>query len=261
MSVPLITSPFIQNQPPTWASAWGQDQHGYYADWMIESSDDYWDVLTQRMRWIPPGSFKMGGDVNYNGNTIENGFWFADTTCTQELWQAVMGDNPSRFDDRDDCPVEQVSFEDVSRFLDHVNEMIPKLNLALPNEEQWEYACRAGTTTPFSFGGTITTDQANFDGNYPMGDSPKGEYRQRTVGVKELPCNLWGLYQMHGNVWEWITSAGSSLRVVRGGGWLDGARFVRSADRVWLHPGTRFSHLGFRCLSSAEPSQPGRRAE
>ena len=113
-----------------------------------------------------------------------------------------MGENPSHFKG-EDLPVESVSWDDVQTFLNALNGLRPELKLELPSEAQWEYACRAGTQTPFWFGDTITTDQANYNGNYPYGDEPKGENRRKTVAVKALPANGWGLYQMHGNVWEW----------------------------------------------------------
>ncbi|MEI7702545.1 MAG: formylglycine-generating enzyme family protein, partial [Planctomycetia bacterium] len=201
------------------------------------------------------------------------GFWLADTACTQELWEAVMGSNPSFFkgEKRMLRPVEQVSFEDVSEFLGKLNQLVPHGMLTLPTEAQWEYACRAGTTTPFSFGDTMTTDQVNFDGNHPYGNSPKGVYRKETVEVQSLPANRWGLHQMHGNVWEWCSDwyaeylsqpqvdptgpATGSYRVFRGGSWCDVARLVRSACRHWFGPGARSSSLGFRLLSSASPDR------
>ena len=161
-----------------------------------------------------------------------------------------MGSNHSNFKDVKGTlrPVEQVSFDDVTEFLVKLNQLVPHGTLTLPTEAQWEYVCRAGTATPFSFGDTITTDDVNFDGNYPYGDSPKGEYRKKTVEVKSLPANRWGLYEMHGNVWEWCSDwyaeysaepqvdppgpATGSDRVIRGGGWSDSARYVRSAYRA-----------------------------
>ena len=84
-----------------------------------------------------------------------------------------------------------------------MKQLKPGLELGLPSEAQWEYACRSGTETPFSFGENITTEQLNYNGNYPYADGKKGKYREETMDVKSLPCNKWGLYQMHGNVWEW----------------------------------------------------------
>lgn len=113
-----------------------------------------------------------------------------------------MGDNPSHFKDPAK-PVDSVSFEDARRFIGRINQRVAGLDLDLPTEAMWEYACRAGTTTPFSCGNNITSDQANFHGNYPYADNPKGQCRRKTVAVGSLPANDWGLFEMHGNLWEW----------------------------------------------------------
>ena len=271
--------PFARLRPPEWASGYGQDEFGYFAEFSIVTGPQYWDFVTQRMRWIPPGTFQMGavpGEPTFVDRerqhevTLSEGCWLADAACTQELWEAVMGYNPSGFPEKNH-PVEKVSFDDVCEFLEKLNHRVPHGVLTLPTESQWEYACRAGTKSPFSFGDTIRTDQANFDGNRPYGDSPKGEYRQTPVEVKSLPPNGWGLYEMHGNVWEWCRdwyadypSVGvtdpsgpetGSCRVVRGGGWSSVAHGTRSACRHWLGPGDRHSGLGFRLLSSSGPDR------
>lgn len=134
----------------------------------------------------------------------------------------------------------------------------------LPTEAQWEYACRAGTTTQFSFGDTISTDQVNYDGKHPYGDGKKGEYRQRTVPVASLPPNPWGLFEMHGNVWEWCEDtyqesyetapedgsawvvAGVRFRALRGGSWLDSARWCQAAARIRRSASDRPDYAGFR---------------
>jgi formylglycine-generating enzyme required for sulfatase activity len=164
------------------------------------------------MRWIEPGRFMMGSPndepqrFNNEGPqdeiAIQEGFWLFDTACTQSLWRAVTGTSPSRFQG-DTRPIERVSWHDVQEFLSVVNAMLPGLDLSLPSEAQWEYACRAGTTAPFSFGDSITPEQVNYDGNYPYADAEKGLYRGETVPVGSLPANPWGLYEMHGNVFEW----------------------------------------------------------
>jgi formylglycine-generating enzyme len=285
MSIAIISSPFHHGRPPTWASGYGQDRYGYFAEFSISTGPHYWQFIKQRLRWIPKGSFTMGspqeeveGEEGRGNNEIPHevsfahGFWLSDTACTQEVWKAVTGENPSHFKNEEDSiqelPVETVSFDDVQAFLTQLNERIGKeATFSLPTEAQWEYACRAGTNTPFSFGNSISTDQANFNGGFPYAGSAKGEYRQRTVAVKSLPCNPWGLYQMHGNVREWCSDwyaeytknpfadpqgpDSGSDRVFRGGGWLSDARNVRSACRSRHGPGNRDSNLGFRLLSSA----------
>jgi formylglycine-generating enzyme required for sulfatase activity len=161
--------------------------------------------------WIEPGEFMMGSPEDESGRwsdelqhkvVLTKGYWMAETACTQELWQAVMGKNLSHFKG-EQLPVENVSWYDCKEFIEKLNKLVPGLDARLPTEAEWEYACRAGTKTPFSFGEIITTDQVNYDGNYPYADEKKGAYRAKTVEVKSLPPNPWGLYEMHGNVWEW----------------------------------------------------------
>ena len=193
--------------PPVAASAWGEDQYGIWFELDVSS-------VVQRFRWVPKGEFTMGslsaeqqegtiGKETLHEVTFTQGFWLADTTCTQALWQTIMGENPSGFRDSQQNPVESVSWLSVQDFLHKLNQLIPELNAYLPSEAQWEYACRAGTTSAFSFGENMTTEQVNYDGNYPYVGAEEGEYRKKTVEVKALPANQWGLYQMHGNVWEW----------------------------------------------------------
>ena len=240
----------------------------------------YWDSVSQRMRWIPPGTFLMGSPDDewhrYDNEaqhevTLSAGFWLAETACHQELWNAVMDEKPSQFVG-DQLPVENVDYHLVHEFFDRVTELVPELKLQLPTEAQWEYACRAGTQTPFWFGDDITTDQVNYDGNYPYRET-KGEYRQTTVDVESLPANKWGLFQMHGNVWEWcrdwyaeydlespVNPVGpkeGSYRVMRGGSWFLYAQNARSASRDWSAPGDRWGYQGFRCMSSVNQHEQG----
>lgn len=138
------------------------------------------------------------------------------------------------------------------------------IDARLPSESEWEYACRAGTTSQFSFGETISTEQVNYDGNSRYGDGKRGEWRQRPVSVASLPANAWGLCEMHGNVYEWCADRwhnnyedaptdgaawvvrGARDRVLRGGSWYDDARRCRSAYRVGGHPSDRSAYVGFR---------------
>ena len=192
-----------------WPKPFGEDDYGLYVDVTVKN-------VSQRFRWLEPGSFWMGspeheperewsgeGTETLHPVTLSLGFWLADTTVTQAFWWAVMGNNPSYFTDDLNNPVEQVSWHDAQAFIDKLNQLLPGLSLQLPSEAQWEYTCRAGTNTPFSFGDNINTEQVNFDGNYPYAGAAKGLYREKTLPVKSLPANPWGLYQMHGNVWEW----------------------------------------------------------
>jgi formylglycine-generating enzyme required for sulfatase activity len=257
--------------PPQWAEAWGDDLYGLWAEFVIGEQ-------RQRMRWIEPGQFWMGSPGPSDPElppeperrkdegprhrvTLSAGIWLADTACTQALWTAVMGSNPSRFSDDAQCPVERVSFEDVQAFLTALRPAGVDGEADLPTEAQWEYACRAGTNTSFYFGAQIASVWMNYNGNFPYQHGAKGDYRRRTVPVKALPANRWGLYQMHGNVWEWCrdpprtyTDAEvrdpedpvGAARALRGGSWFDVARRCRSARRRALEPGVRSSYLGFR---------------
>ena len=252
--------------PTVWASEWGEDEFGLYLDL------DFQNVI-QRFRWIAPGSFLMGSpeseperdvDETQHQVILTQGFWFADSTCNQALWVAVMGNNPTYFQDSLDYPVEQVSWDEVQAMIRQLNALIPDLQARLPTEAEWEYACRAGTTTPFSFGETITPEQVNYDGNYPYAGTEKGLARRKTVPVKSLPPNPWGLYEMHGNVWEWCSDwygvypttavtdplgpAAGEFRVLRGGSLNSYAGRSRSAIRFRHGPGLRYFSIGFRLV-------------
>jgi formylglycine-generating enzyme required for sulfatase activity len=261
--------------PPDWADAWGDDRFGLWAEFEVGG-------VRQRMRWIEPGEFEMGSHqgeperVDDEGpqHTVQfsAGFWLADSACTQALWMAVTGaDNPSHFKGDDACPVEQVNWDDVQAFMQRLHkELGPSSDPALPTEAQWEYACRAGTITPFNLGANVSPSQINYDGNFPYNGADKGEYRERTVPVTSLPPNRWGLYEMHGNVWEWCADGlrrydaskvvdpqgpadpgQEDPRALRGGSWLYRAWSARSASRGARRRAGRYHYLGFRlCLRS-----------
>ena len=173
--------PLVSGVPPTWASGWGQDEFGVFTDFTFAD-------VTQRLRWCRPGLFLLGsppdeeGRFDDEGPQVEvifsEGFWLFETAVSQALYSAVMGDNPSHFEG-DDRPVEQVSWKDAVTFIDRLNSSLPGLDLRLPSEAEWEYACRAGSTTPFDpkvaaqfSGRTITPDEVNYDGNEPFGEAP-----------------------------------------------------------------------------------------
>jgi formylglycine-generating enzyme len=281
--------------PARWSSDWGEDPCGLWQAFTYRG-------VRQGFRWIPPGQFKMGSPENEHGRDederrhdviLTRGIWVAETACTQALWQAVIGDNPSHFQG-EQHPVEQVSWDDVQRFIERLNfdagqvgraadppsdrhrskpgyislQPKPDLRFRLPTEAEWERACRAGTETPFVFGDDVAPEQVNYDGNDPYKEGKKVLSRQETVSVALLPANAWGLYEMHGNVWEWCHDcygaypygpatdpAGSETgkdRVVRGGSWLNGGRFVRSACRTHIAPGFSNNRTGFRLAFGPE---------
>jgi formylglycine-generating enzyme len=223
--------------------------------------------------WIPPGTFLMGsppeeaerGDNETRHSvTLTEGFYLGIHPVTQAQWQAVMGNNPSHFQG-ENLPVETVSWEDCQKFCKKLSQMDGK-RYRLPTEAEWEYACRAGTTTPFHFGETIDTDQANYNGNYPHGKGKKGVYRQQTTPVDSFPPSGWGLFDMHGNVWEWCADwfdaeyykrsprqnpqgpEHGKRRVLRGGSWNYVGRLCRAAFRDSYAPGGRGNGLGFRVV-------------
>ena len=261
------------NFPCPWASEWGEDDYGLWQTLVFSG-------VRQVFRWIEPGSFMMGslkteeerewlkelkGFETQHLVRLTKGFWLADSAVTQAYWLAVMGgDNRSSFQDDLQNPVEQVSWDDTQLFIAKLNELLPGLHVRLPSEAQWEYACRAGTSTPFSFGNSITPNQVNYNGEYPYTGGQKGLNRRKTVPVKSLPANTWGLYEMHGNVWEWcadawqqdlggktavdpVTTSDQGPRyMLRGGSWNDIGLDVRSAVRDHGAPDDRGFNLGFR---------------
>jgi len=203
-------------------------------------------------------------------------FFIGKFQVTQAQWRAVaelsrvkikLEPNPSN-SKGDDLPVENVSWEEAKEFCARLSRLT-RCAYRLPSEAEWEYACRAGTTTPFAFGATITPQIVNYDGAYPYASASKGDNRRETVPVGSLGvANGFGLYDMHGNVWEWCEddwhdsydgaprdgrawvdiSARGSYRVFRGGGWRDTAALCRSALRGGNSPGARFGYLGFRLV-------------
>ncbi len=278
LALPKLDDRGVESTTPSWAVASGADEFGIWADCEIRG-------VRMRMRWIEPGTFLMGSpedeaerwdDETQHEVTLTRGYWIADTAVTQELWQVVMDKNPSRFKGPQ-RPVDSVSWDDAQRLVQTVNCEIPDLELRLPTEAEWEFACRAcraGTTTPFSFGANVTPDDVNYDGNFPYANGPKGRYREHTVGVGSLPPNAWGLFEMHGNVWEWCQDwfgeygpgravdptgpSRGSERVLRGGSWFASAWFCRSAYRSASAPGDRISSIGFRLARGQGQSGPGR---
>jgi len=246
-------------------------------------------VLNDMVR-IQGGTFTMGSPTNEPNRVNDevqhqvtvSSFYMGKYEVTQKEYQEVMGVNPSNFRG-DNLPVENVSWYDA---VEYCNRRSKKEGLTpaytkngdnvtwnrnangyrLPTEAEWEYACRAGTATPFSTGNNIITSQANYDGNYPYNNNAKGEYREKTMPVGSFTPNVWGLYDMHGNVsewcWDWYSGYSSgyqtdptgavtgSGRVVRGGDWYNDGRYLRSAFRNYFNPLNRYYYIGFRLVRS-----------
>jgi formylglycine-generating enzyme len=241
--------------------------------------------------YIKPGSFTMGSAVSEPGRyidetqvrvTIKKGFWMKETEVPQAEFEKIMRGNPSKFI-APDKPVEQVTWLNAVEYCNRlsVQEKLPLCyeirgtevvwkrdakGFRLPTEAEWEYACRAGTQSPYAFGDCLSSADANYNGNHPMKNCPVGEFKQITWEVRSGKPNAWGLFNMHGNVWEWCWDwhgdypsgsatdpSGLSMgnkRVSRGGGWNSLAGGCRSALRNAISPDTTRFNLGFRPVIS-----------
>lgn len=267
--------------PPAWATAWGEDRYGVFVAFGVGEA-------TQRLRWIGPGRFLMGSPSGEAGRApwegprhevaIEQGFWLGETPVTQALWTAVMGKNPSYFVDLQ-RPVEQVSWTDARNFMGALAPHLPGFVPRLPTEAEWEYACRAGTTTATWAGDLVIRGEhdalvldaiAWYGGNSGVGfdlkngvnsrDWPNKQYPHAQAGTRQVglkQANPWGLHDLLGNVWEWcadpwresntgIVEGAANLRVVRGGSWGIHAAYVRAACRRRFEPSAQGDSLGFR---------------
>jgi formylglycine-generating enzyme required for sulfatase activity len=238
----------------------------------LASVTDGWTGMT--LVELPPGRFTMGSaqaeigrgdDEALHDVEITRPFLIGHHEVTQQEWKTVTGTSPSRFGTCGPrCPVENVTFDDVQRFLAKLNARADGLRYRLPTEAEWEYACRARTTGPFSTGENLTTAQANYNGTQPYGTFPAGEFRQKPTPAGTFPLNPWGLADMHGNVWEWTSDwygpygettaanidphgpAGGEKRVIRGGSWFFDANSARCALRYTHAPQDKGFSLGFR---------------
>jgi len=247
----------------------------------------------EHLVWTPPGSFTMGSPSTEKARrsdegpqtqvTLSKGFWMSKHETTQEEYLAVMDNNPSNFQGDLKCPVEQVSWDDATNYCakltvrERAAGRLPSgFVYRLPTEAEWEYACRAGKTTATTCGNNLSSSQANFKGAYPYGEAAKGPSLGRTTKVGSYAPNAWGLYDMHGNVWEWCLNwyAGSlpggsvtdpqgpnkaMYRPLRGGGWLSYGWDCRSATRFILLPDNSGDDIGFRPILASTGSDSNAR--
>ena len=268
-------------------------------------TEDLGNGITLEMVAIPGGTFLMGTsdaeidrlckeyELDYFKRESPQHevkiptFFMAKYPVTQAQYQAIMDSNPSSFKNNPQNPVEQVSWDDTQSFCRKLKELTKK-DYRLPTEAEWEYACRGlisptpldkrgySDYPPFYFGETITTDYVNYDGNYPYGKAPKGEYRQQTTPVGQFPPNAFVIGALHGNVWEWCAygwhdsyadkpddlnnngstiwlSSDISTHILRGGSWCSNSRSCRSAYRNWYDADYRYYYYGFRLVLSFFP--------
>ena len=246
------------------------------------------EVADIKLCWCPAGYFRMGSPPDEPGHradeaqvdvTLTQGFWAGKYEITQRQWNRLMGEVPGPLvaGRGDDFPVYWISFNDAEEFCRRLTarardsgQLPADWEFRLPTEAQWEYACRAGTETPFSFGDTLVTEQANF--GKPYDGSPDGTPGTAASEVGSYPANTWGLCDMHGNEFEWCRDwyhsrlpggvdpdlyevkgtpnrDGTFSRVRRGGAWTDEARFCRSALRLRYEPHRNADHIGFRVVA------------
>jgi formylglycine-generating enzyme required for sulfatase activity len=231
------------------------------------------------MVWIAPGTFTMGSPVSevdrfsdegQHTVTISQGFWMGKYEVTQGEYQSVMGSNPSWFTGDLQRPVEMVSsWSEATNYCGKLTQqernagnLLSGYVYRLPTEAEWEYACRAGTTTATAYGNSLSSAQANFNGNFPYGGAAMGPFLERTAAVGSYAPNAWGLYDMHGNVWEWCLDwygaypggsvtdpkgpASGSDRVLRGGSWFYLGKVCRSAGRNYGPDIYGTYYIGFR---------------
>lgn len=233
---------------------------------------------------VPAGKFVMGSpekeqfrnqDETPHLVKLSRAFLIQETEVTQAQWKAVMGSNPSFFVDcGDNCPVERVSWNDVTRFLEALNKR-GEGRYRLPTEAEWEYACRAGSKGAYNWGDEPDCTKGMFNNNPRRGFArclrevlAKGLKAGSPAPVRSYPPNQLGLYDMHGNVWEWCQDwygpyprgevsdpqgpAQGTFKIRRGGSWFKYVTFGRSANRNWAHPASRYSTTGFRLVREVD---------
>jgi len=226
----------------------------------VQPVGPFWtNSIGMKFAWIPAGTFLMGSPAKEEDRekpyesqhkvTLTKGFYLGIHPVTQAVWRVFLPNMSTRRGLN--RPVENVCWDDCQEFLHKLGERDGH-TYCLPTEAEWEYACRAGTTTPFFFGDTISPKQANYDGRWVYGKGKEGQYRMTTTRVDKFPPNAWGLHDMHGNVWEWCADwfgnyprrevvdpqgpKTGKKRVLRGGSWSAQASCLRSAVRKRSEP-------------------------
>ena len=234
-------------------------------------------ILGMEFIRIKSGDFYMGDYENKDETQtlhkvyITKDFWIGKTEITQEQWQKIMGKNelhpqkPSPFrNDNSEYPIVSVSYFDIEIFLKKLNEISSEYQFRLPTEAEWEYACRAGTKTPFSFGSCLVDSLANFNAKVPNKYSALGIYLGHPMPVGSYAPNQWGICDMHGNVWEWVSDwyepytnkkvtdpkgpKDGKEKVIRGGSWYFGAENAKSSHRRTHEPKLWGFSIGFRII-------------
>jgi formylglycine-generating enzyme required for sulfatase activity len=207
---------------------------------------------------VPAGNFVAGSPSTELGHQddevlypvrMANAFYVATREVTAGEWATVMQPGTAPLDAAAArLPMVNITWHDARLFLDRLNQGAP-WRLRLPSEVEWEYACRAGTTTPYSTGSVLSTRDANYNGDFPLPGQPSGENRGRLTAVGSFPPNAWGLFDMHGNAWEWTNDAyDETHKVIRGGSWRFNADSARCALRYTHRPSDRGDSLGLRLV-------------
>jgi formylglycine-generating enzyme required for sulfatase activity len=249
------------------------------------------------MAYIKGGTFTMGSpgteaesdfDEVLHQVTVSS-FFLGKYEVTQDEYQKIMNTDPSNFKGKE-LPVESISWYDAILFCNKLSQnhgLTPVYEVKgtgvmwdrnadgyrLPTEAEWEYACRAGTSTPYNTGINITTEQANYDGTYPYNNNAQGAFHEKTMPVGSYPANAWGLYDMHGNVFEWCWDwyanyvrgeqtdptgpVSGTFRIIRGGSWVNGGSTLRSSCRGIFISGDGNERIGFRLARNAVKASSG----
>jgi len=280
-------SVLVRSEHPGSSTARQQSSSSSFLDAKV---GDEREVGGVKLRWCPPGGFLMGSppdelehrpDETQVEVRLTKGFWMGKYEVTQGQWKQVVGEFPGKqpTGEGDDFPVVEVNYVEAEEFCKKLTEQGYKSGalpndweFRLPTEAQWEYACRAGSTTATSFGDKLSSKQANFLGNKPYNGAEEGPSLKRATPVGVYPANAWGLHDMHGNIFEWCRDwyhsqllggadpdlsarqgtanrDGTFSRVRRGGAWNDDGKYLRAAFRLRYEPERRSDHIGFRVVA------------